>query len=504
MALLSTDKRKAYFKELGLGTYNKDNILKFQKKAFTKKSEWDGVYGTNTDNALRTYYNVKKYTTNFTPAEFRCDCGDRYCSGYPTYMRPEVLKNIQAIRNHWNVPITVTCGMRCKGYNNSLQGSIYNSKHLTGQAIDFYQKGVTDTLANRKAAIKWIKTLPNHNYTYGDGYNSSGYAVSAPYMGNALHTDITVPAKKTTTTTTTTTTTKAAITTTAAAAKATTTTTAKVVPVTVDGKFGPASIKGLQHVLKVKETGKIKKQSTATKKYHTAFTGGISYEGGGSPTIKALQKKIGYSKQDGYLGPKTIKTLQKFLNVKQTSYFDATTAKALQKWINTGKVEKPAATTTTTTKTTTTTTTAKTTGAKIASTALSYCGNGKSATSKYKSAAKSVYGNGNDTNCHRFVGVVLRKCGMPKMDISGKTAVAWQKILKYLKANCKEIKVNYTESQLKPGDIRVWWKGGNHYHIYIVTGKGKKAEAAHNKKYPKKCNHNAKTKHKKDWLFRVK
>lgn len=190
MALLSLEQRKKYFDYLKLGIYNKTNIKKFQKTAFpTMSKEWDGVYGAKTDNALRHWYNVKKYTKNFSPEEFKCECGGRYCSGYPTYMKANELKNIQAIRDHWKKPITITCGMRCVLYNRSLNGSITNSKHLTGQAIDFYQPGVTDTLANRKKAIKWIKTLPNHTYTYGDGINSYGYYIRASYMGNALHTD---------------------------------------------------------------------------------------------------------------------------------------------------------------------------------------------------------------------------------------------------------------------------------------------------------------------------
>lgn len=190
MALLTVAERKKYFTYLKLGEYNKTNIKKFQKTAFPNLSkEWDGIYGTKTDNALRHWYNVKKYTKNFSPEEFKCECGGRYCTGYPTYMKPHELMNIQSIRNHWGRPITVTCGLRCKGYNRELNGSIANSKHLTGEAIDFYQKGVTDTLANRRQAIKWIRTLPNHTYTYGNGINSYGYVISAPYMGNALHTD---------------------------------------------------------------------------------------------------------------------------------------------------------------------------------------------------------------------------------------------------------------------------------------------------------------------------
>lgn len=189
MITLSDDKRQELFDYLGLGKVTKTNIKKFQRSVFKNTKEHDGIAGPKTDTALMHWYNVFKYTKNFDPKEFKCECGERYCSGYPDYMKPNELKNIQAIRDHWNRPITITCGLRCKTYNKKLNGSIQNSKHLTGQAIDFYQKGVTDTLANRKKAIKWIKILPNHTYTYGNGINSYGYGISASYMGNALHTD---------------------------------------------------------------------------------------------------------------------------------------------------------------------------------------------------------------------------------------------------------------------------------------------------------------------------
>ena len=191
MALLSEAKRKQYFSDLGLGNYNATNIKKFQKGAFPNNSkEWDGIYGTKTDNALRHWWNVRKYTKNFKPEEFRCGCGGKYCTGYPTYMRKEALQHIQSIRDMYGKPITVTCGLRCKTYNSKLSGSIGSSLHLSGLAIDFYQQGVTDTLANRKASIKKIKVLPNHHYTYGNGINSNGASVKATYMGNCLHTDV--------------------------------------------------------------------------------------------------------------------------------------------------------------------------------------------------------------------------------------------------------------------------------------------------------------------------
>lgn len=186
--MLSEEKRKKYFADIGY-TYDRKGILAFQKRYMLRKRDYDGIYGIDTERALLTVWRVRKYTKNFTPEEFRCDCGGRHCCGFPASMKKNTLIHIQAIRDHWGRPITVTQGLRCKGRNRELNGSIVNSRHLVGKAVDFYQNGVTDTLANRKKSIKWIKKQPNHRYTYGNGVSSTGYAISAPYMGNCMHTD---------------------------------------------------------------------------------------------------------------------------------------------------------------------------------------------------------------------------------------------------------------------------------------------------------------------------
>lgn len=195
MAILSEAARERYFKYLGLGEYNNTNLRKLQK-TYMRSQDVDGVYGPATDKLLRHLYNVKLCAPSFKPTEFRCTCG--HCTGYPTYMRRVELKHLQKIRDHYDRPMVVTSGLRCK-YANNTPGSIPNSLHLVGRACDFYMEGVTDTLENRKKAIKWIKTLPNHHYTYGDGINSSGAYISAPYMGDykgALHTDVNPAPKK--------------------------------------------------------------------------------------------------------------------------------------------------------------------------------------------------------------------------------------------------------------------------------------------------------------------
>lgn len=185
MALLSIDTRKKYFKHLGLGEYNQENIRKLQKK-YMRASDVDGIYGINTDRLLRHVYNCS-LVPNFKPEEFRCPCGK--CTGYPDRMKQVELEHIQTIRTHYGKPMIITSGLRCK-YENNRVGGVSNSGHLTGYAVDFYMAGVTDSVANRNKALAYIKKLPYHKFTYGAHMvDSDGAYREASGMGNAMHTE---------------------------------------------------------------------------------------------------------------------------------------------------------------------------------------------------------------------------------------------------------------------------------------------------------------------------
>ena len=187
--MLTKATRKAWFKALGY-EYNKSGILKMQQRYFKRAKDCDGIYGPDTDKLLRHLHHVYVYTknSNFKPEEFRCPCG--HCTGYPTWMRVNELKHIQTIRTHYNKPMTITSGLRCKYENERLAGSSKESAHLVGKAVDFFMAGVTDTLEHRRSAINYIKRLKNHNYSYGNGITSNGASISAPNMGNAIHTEV--------------------------------------------------------------------------------------------------------------------------------------------------------------------------------------------------------------------------------------------------------------------------------------------------------------------------
>lgn len=310
MALLTEDIRKKYFKELGLGAYNKTNIKKLQAKYMERKSDVDGIYGQNTDNLLRHLYNCHKYLNkdNFKPEEFKCECNGRYCCGYPTYMKPAQLTNLQTIRNKYKKPMVITSGIRCRGWNSHCGGSISNSKHLLGQATDFYMQGVTDTLANRKNFIKYAKNLPNTTYIYGNGINIYGNPISAPYMGNAIHYDT---------------------------SNGNPTPTPKPTPdgkLVVDGIGGASTVKRMQEFFDVGVDGVISGQNPNLKKYYPALTA-VEGGSGGSPCIKKLQLWVGTT-QDGVLGQGTVKAWQKKIGVTADGIFGKASMKAWQKYLN--------------------------------------------------------------------------------------------------------------------------------------------------------------------------
>lgn len=189
--LLTKKTRQRYLKELGLysgkidgkeGKLTKAAYLKLQQMYFIRKSDIDGIYGKNTDILLRNAYKVSIYCKNFTLEEFKCECGGKYCTTYPKTLSTQLLKNLQSIRNKYGAT-TITSGMRCKAYNNSLVGSSSTSRHMSGKALDIVNAH-TQTESNRKKVMSYIKGLKGHNYTY---CNIGG---NNPNMGNAVHFDV--------------------------------------------------------------------------------------------------------------------------------------------------------------------------------------------------------------------------------------------------------------------------------------------------------------------------
>ena len=71
----------------------------------------------------------------FSRAEFKCQCGGKYCNGYPAEPAQETVRMADEIRRRAGVPLNVNSGVRCKRHNAEV-GGVSNSLHTTGQAVD--------------------------------------------------------------------------------------------------------------------------------------------------------------------------------------------------------------------------------------------------------------------------------------------------------------------------------------------------------------------------------
>lgn len=71
----------------------------------------------------------------FTRAEWRCQCGGKYCNGFPAEPAEETVRMADEIRRRAGVPLRVNSGLRCKQHNAAV-GGVANSLHTTGQAVD--------------------------------------------------------------------------------------------------------------------------------------------------------------------------------------------------------------------------------------------------------------------------------------------------------------------------------------------------------------------------------
>lgn len=194
--MLTIQKRQLYLRKAGYYEGDIDEKLSSirpailaMKKDFAfamKPKEVTTLYTQSFNRLLVNDNRVRRNTHNFalrTDKRLLCQCGGKYCNGAPALLNEQLLINLQRVRDKFG-PVTITCGLRCKRYNDSLTCSVPNSAHTRGKALDIYVKGVTDTEAGRKKVMQYWKTLPNYKYTYAnidDKY---------PNMGNAVHIEV--------------------------------------------------------------------------------------------------------------------------------------------------------------------------------------------------------------------------------------------------------------------------------------------------------------------------
>lgn len=179
MQMLTKEKRKEYFKVLGLGAYNTGNIYKLQKKYFENEKEWDGKYGSKTDILLVNLYRMNKHAPHFTLEEFKCHCGGKYCTGYPAKLSTNLLVNLEQLRLTFNSFVMISSGLRCKKWNSLQSGSATQSRHISGKAADIYGPLTSSKTKRTNVKSAWYD-LPNANYCY----------YGTPNMGNSVHVDV--------------------------------------------------------------------------------------------------------------------------------------------------------------------------------------------------------------------------------------------------------------------------------------------------------------------------
>lgn len=173
--MLSVTKRKEYLEYIGC-----KDVKSFQKK-YMRSKDVDGKYGSSTDKALQSVYNILRYGDGFfNPSEFKCKCGGKYCTGYPAVVSVQLIKNLAFLRKDSGKPITIQSGLRCKTWNKMQSGSATQSRHISGLAVDIYSSVLTNTKAQRTKLVKRWYSFKKAHYAYSDTSN----------MGRSVHLDV--------------------------------------------------------------------------------------------------------------------------------------------------------------------------------------------------------------------------------------------------------------------------------------------------------------------------
>lgn len=158
-----------------------DGIWGKQSEAATRKLQRDlgitedGVFGDGTRDAVfdrlrtgepleddsedivvpttGTFWDEIEY---FSREEFRCQCGGKYCNGFPVEPQEKMVRTVDEIRRRLGVPVSIVdaggSGVRCPQHNANV-GGVANSNHLYGKAADLHSSKSPEEMARVAEAV---------------------------------------------------------------------------------------------------------------------------------------------------------------------------------------------------------------------------------------------------------------------------------------------------------------------------------------------------------------
>ena len=94
-----------------------------------------------------------------TDSGIACPCGR--CGGFPVEPTERLMRLADRVREAAGAPMCPSSTVRCQAHNDELSGSVPNSRHLSGKAMDFCIRGWG---ADRALAL--VRQQPEVRYAY--------------------------------------------------------------------------------------------------------------------------------------------------------------------------------------------------------------------------------------------------------------------------------------------------------------------------------------------------
>ena len=128
-----------------------------------RELDFDDVTDINVGNKSDKDTNVPTKTGTFWDnieffdrEEFRCQCGGKYCNGFPVEPEEELVRVCNEIRRRLGVPVQIVdaggSGVRCEQHNANV-GGVANSNHKYGKAADLHSSKSPEEMAQAAESV---------------------------------------------------------------------------------------------------------------------------------------------------------------------------------------------------------------------------------------------------------------------------------------------------------------------------------------------------------------